>query len=576
MRSASGARHLQTRIGLAASAVLVIIMVASLVVIGGVGRPHAASNTHATHAQPPHAGNGITRLGPADGAQTMQISLVLRGQSQRDLAATLAAISDPASPLYHHYLSPGQYASRFGPSPADHAAAAAVLRKAGLTITQDTGTLLGARGTVRQIEALFHVAIDDYRTAAGDVYYAATGHAQIPDTLSGIVTGVLGLEDRHIFQRGIAMAPSAAHQAGRVGYTPTDLRDAYDVGPLTSAGLNGANVTIAIAEIDAFNPNDVTTYDNTYQISAPPVRVVRVAGGTNSTSPEPVLDIEVLHAIAPQARLIAYESPGDLGSIAQMFNRMVADGQAQILSISLGACEAGLSQSDANSFLNSLDSTFQQADAQGISVLVASGDSGAYGCQNNQLSVSLPASSPFVTAVGGTALFLNGNDSYSHEAGWEGPLEGAGSGGGLSIYYQRPSWQTGTGVNNSFSNGMRQVPDISADADPLTGYSIYYSDGNCSGSDCWTVVGGTSAAAPFWAGIVALADQSGASSGKRLGFLDPALYRVGGAGGSGASAPFHDVTVGGNLYYPATSGWDYSTGWGTPDAAALVRSLLAA
>jgi kumamolisin len=126
-------------------------------------------------------------------------------------------------------------------------------------------------------------------------------------------------------------------------------------------------------------------------------------------------------------------------------------------------------------------------------------------------------------------------------------------------------------VNNQFSDGRRQTPDVAADADPLTGYRIYYSDNSCSGNDCWTVVGGTSAAAPFWAGIIALANQQG---NRKLGFLNPALYAIGATSASGGLAAFHDVTGGGNLYYQAAPGWDYSTGWGSPDAAVLVPALL--
>ena len=284
------------------------------------------------------------------------------------------------------------------------------------------------------------------------------------------------------------------------------------------------------------------------------------------TTAEPVLDIEVLHAIAPHAQLLAYETSGDLSHLAQTFSQIVTDHRAQIVSISLGACELGISGADGQSFVTSLQSTFQQADAEGMSVLVASGDTGAYGCQDNSLSVELPASSPYVTAVGGTTLFLNASGGYDHEAGWEGPLEGAGSGGGLSALFAQPSWQTGAGVSNSYSNGMRQVPDVAADADPLTGYRIYFSG--------WQVAGGTSAAAPLWAGLIALANQSAAASGKApLGFLDPTLYAVAGAGAS--PPPFHDVTIGGNLYYDATPNWDYATGWGSPDAAVLIPALVA-
>jgi len=141
-----------------------------------------------------------------------------------------------------------------------------------------------------------------------------------------------------------------------------------------------------------------------------------------------------------------------------------------------------------------------------------------------------------------------------------------------------PSWQTGRGVANQFSDGRRQVPDVAADADPLTGYAIYDSTSGCRGQQCWGVVGGTSAAAPLWAGLIALANQAGPKQGLRsAGFLNPALYRLGnGAAGASGASPFHDITAGGNLFYPATPGWDYSTGWGSPDANALVPALLAA
>jgi kumamolisin len=172
--------------------------------------------------------------------------------------------------------------------------------------------------------------------------------------------------------------------------------------------------------------------------------------------------------------------------------------------------------------------------------------------------------------VGGTALFLTAGGGYGHEAGWEGPLEAAGSGGGVSTVYGEPSWQTGPGVSNSYSDGMRQVPDVAAAADPLTGYAIYYTSQGCTGVNCFTIVGGTSAATPLWAGLILLGNQLASSNGAGpLGFLDPALYSL------AATHPgdFHDVTIGGNLYYAAGANWDYATGWGSPDAALLVPAL---
>lgn len=522
------------------------------------------------------------RLGPTNPLRTLTLSFPLRRRSPDALAALLAAIADPRSPQYHHYLTAAQYAAAYGPSQQEREQATAAIQALGLAITAtgaDSG-LIQATGPVGRIEADFGVRLYDVRAADGTRYVAADGAPSLPAALSALVSGIVGLDTRPVVRRSISQTSlttqfsqvtQMTHQSGG-GLDPSALRAAYDVAPLTAKGLDGSGVTIALAEIDRFRQSDIATYDSAFALHTAGVQVIPVAGGASSLSPEPVLDIEVLHAIAPKARLLIYESGPDLGRLVQMFDRIVSDNRAQVASISLGACELGVDPSSAAGLLSALDSDFQRADAQGMSILVSSGDSGAYGCQDNHLSVDLPSSSPYVTAVGGTALFLGASDRYGSEDGWEGPLEGSGGGGGLSAYYRRPAWQAGPGVTNNFSNGMRQVPDVSADADPLTGYRIYYSGKNdCAGSDCWAVVGGTSAAAPFWAGLIALADQQGQ---RKLGFLNPALYALGQASAGGAS-PFHDVTGGGNLYYPATPGWDYSTGWGSPDSAALVAALLA-
>ena len=520
------------------------------------------------------------RLGPTNPTRILSLSFPLRRRSPAELAALLATIENPHSPQYHHYLTPAQYAAAYGPSPTERAQAGMALRALGLTVTSSetasdaNATLIEATGSVQRIEAIFHVRLYDYRTPNGPTYIAADGVPYLPPTLAAGITGVIGLDTRPAVQRrsfSVVNATQQAQQIGGGGLDPSALRAIYNVSPLVSKGLNGSGQTIALAEIDRFHQSDIAYYDSAFGLNGSPPQVISVAGGSRTYSPEPVLDIEVIRAIAPKSGLVVYESGSDLGHLAQLFDRIVSDNKAQIVSISLGSCELDVDSSSASGFLASLDSTFQRADAQGMSVLVASGDSGAYGCQNNQLAVDLPAASPYVTAVGGTALFPNNNNSYGREDGWEGPLEGAGGGGGLSVIYRRPAWQTGPGVNNSYSNGMRQVPDVSADADPLTGYRIYYSgDNSCSGSDCWTVVGGTSAAAPFWAALIALADQQG---NRKLGFLNPALYALGSS--SGGASIFHDVTGGGNLYYPATPGWDYSTGLGSPDAAKLIPALLA-
>ena len=533
----------------------------------------AANAANACLATSPSASSSA-RLGPTDTARTLPVSLVLRGHSA-GVDAAIAALNNPKSPDYHHFLSPGEYARRFGVDSATVASITAVLQAAGLRVATSTTSagLLNAQGTVGALNALFGVQLGDYCDKHGERYIAPNVAPHIPPSLAG-VAGVLGLDTRSVMHTGSLLMPRRPMVSGVGGFGPVELERAYDLGPLHQAGLTGAGQTVALPEIDQFRKSDTQSYDQTFGLRTGSITVTPVAGGATSDSPEPVLDIEVIHAIAPAANIDVYESPADLSSVAQMFGQIVSDNHAQVISISLGACEKGLDPSVAQSFYDSIDNSFRQAAAQGMSVLVASGDSGAYGCQDDNLSVQEPSSSPYVTAVGGTALFTTSNGSYGREAGWEGPLESSGGGGGLSAVYQRPSWQTGPGVNNQYSDGSRQVPDVAADADPLTGYSVYYSGkSGCSGADCWQVVGGTSGAAPLWAGIALLANQLARShGGKPLGLLNPMLYQLGAS--ARASQVFHDVSIGGNLYYPAAPGWDYSTGLGTPIGAPLVQALV--
>jgi len=531
-------------------------------------------------------------MGPTDPMQAITITLSLSGQSPADLVRTIAGIADPNSPDYHHYLTPDEYAKRFGASAAVQARVEDALRAAGFAVAPYPAgsTLVNASGTVGQAEALFGVKLDNYRDADGAVYYAPESGPHLPPAMAGVVISVLGLDNRPLVHRASARTIPQTHPAPQV-LGPSQLATAYDIKSLKDAGLDGSGQTMAFAEIDTFKQLDIDRYDQQCGldspcsgINAPPVEVVKVHGGAAKAKDvsETTLDIEVVHAIAPQTHLIAYEGPAEFGGLTDTFAKVVNDNRAQVVSISLGGCEPAIVQANdlGTAYLKTLNTIFQQAAAQGMTVLVASGDNGAYTCRSNDPndnspSISLPADNPYVTAVGGTALFVNNDGgSYGYEAGWEGPLEGSGGGGGVSVGYPIPSWQSGPGVSNQYSAGMRQVPDVAAAADPLTGYKIYDSTSSCSGNECWTAVGGTSAAAPLWASLVVLANQQAKASGKKtMGFINPALYAMG--SDQSKTSPFHDITLGGNLYYQAASGWDYSTGWGSPDAAVLVKALVA-
>jgi kumamolisin len=575
------------------------VLVVALVLL--VGSAPAATRTTSSAQRGAHTGKPATsgastgaptRVGPTDPMQAITITLSLAGQSPADLARTIAGIVDPNSPDYHHYLTPDDYAKRFGASAAVQARVEDALRAARFAIAPHPAgsTLVSASGTVGQAETLFGVKLDNYRDAGGTVYYAPESGPHLPPAMAGVVISVLGLDNRPLVHRASARTIPQTHPAPQV-LGPSQLATAYDIKSLKDAGLDGSGQTMAFAEIDTFKRKDIETYDkycgldcpNGTGSTLPPVEEVKVDGGADKAKDvsETTLDIEVVHAIAPQTHLIAYEGPADFGGLTHTFAKIVKDNRAQVVSISLGGCEPAIVQANdlGTPYLNTLNTIFQQAAAQGMTVLVASGDEGAYTCQrndpnDNSPSISLPADNPYVTAVGGTALFVNNDGgSYGYEAGWEGPLEGSGGGGGVSVGYSIPSWQSGPGVSNQYSTGMRQVPDVSAAADPLTGYKIYDSTSGCSGTDCWTAVGGTSAAAPLWASLVVLANQQAKASGKKpMGFINPALYAMG--SDQAKTSPFHDITLGGNLFYQATSGWDYSTGWGTPDAAVLVKALV--
>src|SRR5439155_8756694 len=203
-----------------------------------------------------------------------------------------------------------------------------------------------------------------------------------------------------------------------------------------------------------------------------------------------------------------------------------------------------------------------------LQVFVASGDSGAYDCQENvatdlRLRTDWPADARLSIAVGGTRIWAGADGNYVREAGWEDVLSTLGSGGGLNPTAPRAPWQSGPGVTNAYTNGRREVPDVAAPADPDSGYLVVFR-GRRTGK------AGTSGAAPFWAGVAALVQEYvRAQTGRRVPFLPPLLYRL----AATRASPFHDVVVGGNRYYRATPGWDYATGLGTPDVAALAERI---
>jgi kumamolisin len=370
--------------------------------------------------------------------------------------------------------------------------------------------------------------------------------------------------------------------SGIQGYGPSDLTNLYDIQQINQTGDDGSGQTIALYEKSDFSDANISQYDSSFGLSTTPPERVPVSDGSdtgasrNDGQGEIEMDIEIVRAIAPAAHLLVYEAPqGKAGSIA-MWNQIVSDDRAQVVSTSWGSPET-YTDSDE---IQAVDQALQEAAAQGQSVFDASGDLGAYDLDGidqvprkewTRLVADFPGTDPWITSVGGTTLDQNADGSYGGERAWSDDHQqpNVGSGGGLSTVFKRPSWQSGPGVDNQYSNGMRQMPDVAADADAnRSPYAIYTVDDH--GQPGWQGAGGTSASAPLWAATIALINQY---LGQPQGFLNPTLYKLGQQASTLPFAPFHDVTEGNNLYYPATPGWDFATGWGSLDATALLVDL---
>lgn len=552
-------------------ALLAVALVPGTQALRGATTPTQGGRTAAggTNVTRPAAPTALRDAGPTAGGRDVTFDLVLAFPGRDAMQAYARSVADPASPDYRRFLSAAQIGARFGLSKADVARVDAWATRHGVSVLSTSPQRLAVTvaAPVTTIEALFGVTLRDFADAGGRTFHAPLGVPQVPDGLRGLVASIDGLDARPTespaFSRIIAAGPPN-------GMTPSIIDRTYELDGLRTLGLHGEGQTVAIVSLDTFDPADVAAFDRAAGVSGPAVEKVKVAGGVarpGDGQDEVNLDIDVLRAVAPQAHILDYEAPNKGGAIATVVDQIVQDGRADIATISWGSCE--LSRSPAA--IARIASSMAAAAAAGITVYVASGDHGAYGCldQNRtdlRISVDSPAGDVNVVGVGGTYLNMLDDGTYIDEVAWEEPLTGWAPGGGVSAYNKRPSWQTGTGVDNKRSNGMRQVPDVAAAADPTSGF-LTVSAGKASSG------GGTSAASPFWAGFTLLVRQLAASEGvRRLGALGPTLYAVSAAQAPGAV--FHDTLRGGNLLDDAGPGWDYATGLGTPRCAPLARAIV--
>jgi len=544
----------------------------TLYMSGGSTFAASPSKVQLTKADPMAVKHG-TLVGHSSRNTVASLTIALQLRNSDKLDNFIASLNDPSSPNYKHYLTPEEFKNQYGATDETVDNVKNFLTSKGFEVqnVSPNNAFITISGTIGQMEDTFGITINNYKNAKGEVYYSNDTAPSIPAEFSGVITDIEGLNNEghythpkinKLLTNPAAVTPNVGSgPAG--GYTPAELKGAYDINPLASSGYTGAGQTVAVMELDGYKASNITTYSNNYGLGSPAPTNVYVdgySGAAGSGEVEVELDIEVINAIAPKAQVVVYEGPNTDQGLIDTYQKIANDNTAKSISVSWGIGE----QHSSSATMNSLHTIFQQFAAQGQSIFAAAGDNGAYDSGGKTLEVDSPANDPYVTGVGGTHLNLS-NSTYSSESVWSNKTYGEGGGGGLSKVYAMPSWQSGTGVQNSYSNGKRQVPDVSADADPSTGYSIY-SQGK------WTVVGGTSAAAPLWAGIAALNNQYAAANGKaNLGQANPTLYKA--FNTTQLYPAYHDVTTGTNLYYPATVGYDMASGIGTPDVYNIVRDM---
>lgn len=507
-------------------------------------------------------------------AAPLQLTLSLQPRHPR-LLERLAVASSGRRPL-----PPRLVRALFLPPQRDIAQVRAVMAASGLRLQSHRGLSMSFTGPAAAAEQAFGVSL---HPAAGGPGRRASGRPQVPASIAPLVQDVAGLDTTAPLQplaAGGHRAPSPATcpAAARTGgYLPSQLGSGggYGHSALLSGGYDGRGESIAVVAFSSYRPSDVAAYQGCFGTSVPVMnRLVGRAGGGDSGSDEVALDIETAISAAPGLDAVHVYIDRPAGTMAEVVNAIVADApltRVRIISDSWGLCEPAVTPAAAAA----TNSALQLAAVSGITFVAASGDAGAYDCGGfRQPAVDDPAAQPFATGVGGTDLRLT-RSGNRHEVVWN-DVTGAG-GGGLSRFWRRPGWQVGAGVRNGFSNGHRQVPDVSLHASPAQhGFPIYCTTGAC-GHAGWMTLGGTSASAPLLAGIVAdMNSYSLAHGGKRLGFANPFLY------GSFATDPaaFRDVTVGSNNPdgagpYPATPGYDQASGIGAPLAGALAVHLAA-
>jgi subtilase family serine protease len=599
-------------VGLGLSGALVSAGSSHAQMLGGSAEWRIAGDEPASHPA------GSVEIGAVRPDSQIRLDVILKIPDPGELSDFIADVSSRQSPLFHRYLRPGQFGSRFGPAVAAVAAVRGALRQAGLSpgpVAPDRLSI-PVIAPAAAVERAFGTALVRFRLPGGQVVFTNSSAPAIAAAAAPYVGGILGLSNVYVVHSMTARpVPVAPHRGGlsagqpvrspdtagprpcsgaraegaKTGtFTANELASHYLMSPLYGLGDFGRGVRVALFELEPNRTSDIRSFESCYGVHTP-VRYHKVDSGSPGPAygagGEAALDIENIAALAPGVSVDVYRGPPSNTGIYDTYQAIVQADHDQVISTSWGGCEA-----DApGSLVTAEQSLFKQAASQGQTVFASAGDSGSTGCDvpgdanPSVLSADDPATQPYVIAVGGTSVSGSADTTWNDSA-----IDGGAGGGGRSVYWCMPAYQYKPripGLISSLSEQnsscpaaqgkyVREEPDVSADANPETGYVIYW-------NDSWNAIGGTSAAAPLWAAIAALTDASPFCAAYKSGDpgLQPAgLYAMFSQDISYIRSPsvpevFYDVTRGSNDYtpsgytgklFPATAGYDMASGLGAP------------
>jgi kumamolisin len=508
---------------------------------------------------------------PADPNERFEVSLIIRRRSAQVLRARAAALAAGNRTAGH--LSREEFAIQHGADEPDLAAVRAFAAAHGLVVVAEDAPrrTVVLSGTVARFDQAFSVQLQRFEHPGGS-YRGRTGPIRLPPELDGIVQAVLGLDNRPQAKPHFrAQSTKPSSRKGRSGKKSKKKRAANPVSytPVQVAALygfpsgNGKGQCVGIIELGGgYRPSDLTSYFSGLRVGAPVVTAVSVdhgqntpTGSANGPDGEVMLDIEVVGAVAPAADIAVYFAPNTDAGFLDAVTTAIHDttNKPSIISISWGSAESTWTAQA----MTAMDDAFQAAAAMGITVCVASGDDGSSDGVSSGDHVDFPASSPYALGCGGTSL-RGARQAISSETVWNDGASGGASGGGVSTFFPVPTYQSGLAAARTKGAAIplknRGVPDVAGNADPDTGYKVRIDGTN-------TTIGGTSAVAPLWAGLVARLNQTATSA---AGYINPDLYKN--------PQWLRDITQGNNGDFAAASGWDACTGLGSPGDAVMAPS----